>query len=123
MNATNRTCTTSRTTPPSRRMRWPLGSIALLGILCFTLVALAPQAHAATPCCGITAIDLRTGLVTARVTATGRTFQFAVTDPALLKTLKVGQAVQADFATMKVSVRLDRLDPCCAIVTPQAPLK
>jgi len=103
MNAEDRTCTSSRT-------RWLL---VLLGVF---YLALALRADAGAPCCAITAIDLRTGLVTARVTATGRTFQFAVTDPALLKTLKLGQAVQADFRTMKVSLTLNPLEPCCGIV-------
>jgi Cu/Ag efflux protein CusF len=51
--------------------------------------------------------------VAARETATGRTFQFKVNDAALLKSLKVGQKIYANFATKKVSV--DGLVPCCSM--------
>lgn len=67
------------------------------------------------PCCGITAIDARSGVVTARVSATGRTFRFTVTDAATLQSLRAGQGVWADFATKKV--RIYGAAPCCSIVT------
>jgi hypothetical protein len=66
------------------------------------------------PCCGITAIDARTGIATARESATGRMFRFEVKDAALLKTLKVGQMIFADFGTSKV--RISRAEPCCNII-------
>src|SRR2546427_250626 len=89
------------------------GAIASLGLLCMTL--LASQAKAADPCCFITAINQQTGIVTARVNATGQTFQFKVTNQALLKSLKVGQGVYANFQTQKVSV--DGVAPCCSITS------
>lgn len=64
---------------------------------------LAPDALA--PCCAITAINARTGVVTARNLATGKTFRFEFKDRALLKTLTAGQGVWADFAAKQVSVR------------------
>ena len=73
-------------------------------------------AHAAEPCCGITAIDAKSQTATARETKTGRTFQFRVADFKTASSLRVGQAVHADFKTMKVSVRPDAQEPCCAIV-------
>jgi Cu/Ag efflux protein CusF len=79
------------------------------------LSCLFASANAAEPV-GITAIDARAGVVTAR-DATGKlTLQFKVTDAALLKSLKVGQTVQADVGTQRVSIGGP---PCCAIVSVQ----
>ena len=69
----------------------------------------------AKACCPITAVDVRTGLVTAKETATGKSFQFKVTDEKMLKTLKVGQGIYANFKTQKVSV--DGVKSCCPIVS------
>ena len=65
------------------------------------------------PCCSITAIDVSSGIVTAK-DKSARSFQFAVSNPALLRTLKVGQKVFADFSSGKV--RVHGIDPCCNIV-------
>jgi cathepsin L len=85
----------------------------LLGALFLTVLALAPRAEPADPCCQITAINEHTGLVTARETATSRTFEFHVPDAKLLTTLKVGQGVYANFATKQVSH--DGVTACCEI--------
>jgi Cu/Ag efflux protein CusF len=66
------------------------------------------------PCCGITAIDQATGVATAKETATGRVFRFEVRDAALLKSLKIGQKIFADFGSSKV--RIHGSEPCCNIV-------
>ncbi len=84
------------------------------------IVLLATPAWAATPCCNVTAIDARTGMVTAREKATGRTFQFKVTNPAQLRGLKVGQAVAADFKTGKVSVHLAGAAPINGVLVKPA---
>jgi hypothetical protein len=76
----------------------------------------AAESRAATPCCGIVNIGTA-GVVTARETATGRTFEFQVADRRLLATLKIGQSVYADFTTMQVSVQPDGVAPCCGIVS------
>src|SRR2546426_643384 len=60
--------------------------------------------EAANSSCQITAIDAKTGLVTARETATGHTFQFKIDDARLLTSLRPGQAVQADFQVQLVSI-------------------
>jgi hypothetical protein len=52
----------------------------------------------------ITAIDLRTGVVSAKVNASGAPFQFRVTDAKLLAGLHVGEGVYANFTTMEVSL-------------------
>jgi hypothetical protein len=71
-------------------------------------------ADAATPCCGITGISAD-GLVTAQETDSKRVFQFRVDDKALLSSLHVGQAINADFGAQKVSV--NGVTPCCSIVS------
>lgn len=72
------------------------------------------QTRAGGPCCQITAINQQTGMVTAKVNATGQTFEFKVMDVALLRTLKVGQALFANLANKQVS--LDGKTICCPIV-------
>ena len=74
----------------------------------------------ATPCCGIVGIDLATGIVTAKVTATGYHFEFRVTNQRTLASLKVGQGVYANFAGKQASI--DGRTSCCAITSgPTAP--
>jgi hypothetical protein len=86
-----------------------------------TVLLFAPiDASAGEPCCGITAIDARSGVISARETATGRSFQFKLDDATLLDRIKVGQAVDVDFKTMKVTVRPAGSEPCCAITAVNA---
>src|SRR2546425_3384389 len=56
-----------------------------------------PQLQTPPACCVVTAVDVRNGVVTGREPATGRTFQFRVDDPRLVRGLKFGQSVAADF--------------------------
>ena len=79
----------------------------------------AGQANPITPCCGITGVNAETGIIAARENATGRTFSFKVTDANLLKSLKSGQGVYANFATNQVSV--DNVTPCCSILSQAQP--
>lgn len=89
---------------------------AALGLVAAPLSAQKP----ASPCCGIVSIDAATGLVTARVTATGYTFEFKVTNPRTLTSLRVGQGVFANFGGKQVS--LDGRSACCSITSgPSAP--
>ncbi len=82
--------------------------------------ARAPAQQPATPCCGIIAIDAATGIVTAKVTTNGNTFQFKVADARTLATLRVGGGVYANFAGKQVS--LDGRTSCCTITSgPTAP--
>src|SRR6266540_5443663 len=85
------------------------------------LLFAAMSLDAAEPCCSITSIDQRAGVVTARETATGRVFQFRPQNAALLTQLKVGQQVYANFARAQVSV--DGAAPCCTIVGTAAAAK
>jgi hypothetical protein len=80
---------------------------------CCEIVTLEPDGIA--PCCAITGINGATGLITARIVATGREFTFKVANAALLPALRIGQAISADFPANSVSVY--PVDPCCAIVS------
>jgi len=95
-------------------MTKPIAILVLLGLV-LPFGALAPDASAVEPCCNVTAIDARSSVVSARETVTGRTIQFKLDDPTLVGTIKVGQVVEADFKTLKVTVRPSSASPCCAI--------
>lgn len=73
-------------------MRWVC---AVLGVL--AVVVVAGPADARDACCSLTEVDKKSGRVTAREGAEGRTFEFVVTDKNARKSLRVGQAVEADF--------------------------
>ena len=94
--------------------RW-LHRLTLAVLLVAGIFLSAPQARAASACCGITNIDVKTQLVTAKETVTGRTFTFKVSDAKLLNSLKVGQGVYANFATKQVSI--DGKTACCSMVS------
>ena len=64
----------------------------------------------------ITKID-QSGVVTVTDLKSKQTFQFQVSDPNLLKALKVGQLVYPDFQNQKVS--LDGKNLCCTMVNAQ----
>lgn len=102
-------------------MRKPLLRVVTVVVLTLGAMVGPVPADAAEPCCGITAIDAKAQTVTARETKTGRTFQFKVADAKLLSSLKIGQAVHADFKTMKVSVQPDAQEPCCSVVNLRPP--
>jgi hypothetical protein len=65
----------------------------LLGALALSTLTLAQRADAAVPCCSITAIDTKGGLITIKEKATGATCQYRVADAGALRNLKVGGAV------------------------------
>jgi hypothetical protein len=91
------------------------------GALVLGLVFAARPADAAppAPCCEVTAIDAPHGIATAKVTATGKTFQFRAARPETFRALKLGQHVYANLKTGQVS--LDGASVCCEIVaTPVA---
>jgi len=87
----------------------------LLALFALFLSGFLRPAAAAEPCCQITGIDTSRGTVTAKESASQRTFQFTVKDRLLLSGLKVGQRIYANFNTKQVSV--DGGSFCCAIVS------
>ena len=67
-------------------------------------VSVPPDVIAGTPCCSITAVDRKTGIVTAKNTETGESFKFRLGDAAQVGKIKTGDKVSADFQTRQVTV-------------------
>ena len=95
-----------------RAVRTSLTFVLLVGAAAIASPVRA-SAQQAGQCCVITAVDAATGTATARETATGRVFEFRARTPAAAGGLRVGQAVQANFARNMVSV--DGRTVCCTI--------
>ena len=79
------------------------------------LIVVRPAGAQTAACCSVTAIDARTGTITARESATGRDFQFRLANALQLNGLRVGSPVYANFAAKQVS--LDGKTACCAITS------
>ena len=77
------------------------------------LALAAGEAYSVEPCCGITSVNVKSGLVKARALDGSRTFQFTVKDKSTLSQLRVGQQIYADFGTRQVSINEGK--PCCAM--------
>ena len=92
---------------------------SLIGVVALLLVP--GLASAQLKCCyQVTAIDTRTGVVSAAEASTGTTLQFQVRDRLLLARIRVNQQVYADLVARQVG--LDGRQACCAIVgTPVPP--
>lgn len=88
------------------------------GALFAGALLILPEAASAQPCCSVTSIDQKSGVVSAKENATGRAFQFKVGDGKLLGSLRLGQAAYANFKTNQVS--LDGKTVCCSIVNASA---
>ena len=72
-----------------------------------SFLALAETSDAqprAAACCTVASVNASTGVVTGTVTATGYVFEFKARNQAALGAVKVGQAVQANFANNQVSL-------------------
>jgi Cu/Ag efflux protein CusF len=89
---------------------------AMLLLLGLPTVASAQRRDTTTACCRVVRLDAANGQVTARETATGYTFRFAVKDRRIRAAIKIGDAVWADFATKAVKLNTNDSEPCCAIV-------
>src|SRR2546427_4274940 len=79
-----------------------------------------PRVQSPLSCWVVAAADVRNVMVTARETATGRTFQFKVDDLRLVGALKIGQSVGADFQAQMAWI--PPLPSRYRIVTAQAPV-
>jgi hypothetical protein len=88
-------------------------------VLAMLLVVSSAICAQVKQCCTVTAVDVRTGTVTANEDATRRAFVFKVTDAKLLATLRPGQGVFANFSTHQVSI--DGKTACGQIVSGAAP--
>lgn|SRR5450759_696176 len=87
-----------------KRQRWVLVLGMALIIGASIAVPVPPEVSAGTPCCSITAIDMKTGIVTAKNTATGETFEFKLGNAAQIRNIKIGDQVSTDFQTREVTV-------------------
>ncbi len=94
--------------------------VALLCLLGVQAMLQPAVARAQSACCVITAIDARSAVVSAKVSATGAAFQFKVTNPKILAGLRLGLAIYANFTTRQVS--LDGKTMCCVITSGPQPL-
>lgn len=86
-----------------------------------------PQTTTAVPCCSVIGINKTTGIVTARETTTGRTFQFTAS-AAQLGTLTAGDPVSVDLKRGQVTALRGKTIqatpmmepeggvPCCAVL-------
>jgi hypothetical protein len=79
----------------------------------FIVLVLHQIGHASSTSYPITNID-RNGVVTVTDLKSKQTFQFHVTDPKVLRSLKMGQLVYPDFPNQQVS--LDGRTICCEMV-------
>jgi hypothetical protein len=80
------------------------------------VVRAATQQSAVPACCRVVRVDAERSLVTARETATGYTFRFALKSRRVLDALKIGQPVWADFTAKTVKLKATDASPCCGIV-------
>lgn len=88
-----------------RKMQpWVLASGLALIIGASIAVSVPPEVFAGTPCCSITTIDVKTGIVTAKDTATGETIEFRLGDSTKIRNIKIGDPVSTDSQTREVTV-------------------
>jgi hypothetical protein len=67
-------------------------------------VSVPTEVSAGTPCCSVTTVDRKTGIVTAKNTATGETIKFRLGDAAQIGNIKIGDQVSTDIQTRQVTV-------------------
>ncbi|HEY3746987.1 MAG TPA: hypothetical protein VGL17_12125 [Gemmatimonadaceae bacterium] len=97
-----------------------IAQASLLISLIFSMTTEASaQKKPLDPCCGIIAVDVRTGIVTAKVNATGNVFEFKASNPATLGALKPGQPLFANFVNHQIS--LDGKTVCCTVTSAPRP--
>ena len=87
-----------------KMQRWTLVLGMALIIEGSIAASLPHEVSAATPCCSVTAIDTKTGIVTAKNTATGETIEFRLGDAAQIKNIKISDPVSTDSRTREVTV-------------------
>jgi Cu/Ag efflux protein CusF len=83
---------------------WVLTSGLALILGASMAVSVPLEVGAGTPCCSITTVDKKTGIVTAKNTATGETFKFRLGDAAQIGNIKTGDQVSMDVQTRQVTV-------------------
>ena len=100
-----------------------IGNRLASALLLISIILFAPDRVKAQkplePCCGIVTVNARTGVVRAKVIATGNVFEFKASNPATLATLKPGQPVFANFTNHQIS--LDGKTACCTMTSAPRP--
>ena len=76
----------------------------------------AAAVDTAPACCTIVRVDSIRAEVTARELATGFTFMFAVKSRRLLRALRPGLRVWADFSRKTVRLSAEEREPCCTLL-------
>jgi hypothetical protein len=84
-------------------------------------VSVPPDVSAGSPCCSITTIDMKTGIVTAKNTATGGTFEFRLGNAAQIRNIRIGDQVSTDFQTREVTVHSFQPVDGILIIAPKHP--
>lgn len=79
------------------------------------MASAALRVYAVEPCCNIVSINSRAGTVTAKVNATGQQFEFRLSSPAQIPSLRVGQPIFANLRNRQVS--LDGQHPAGQVVS------
>jgi hypothetical protein len=81
-------------------------SISGMALILGTSIAVSvpPDVSAGTPCCSVTTVDRKTGIVTAKKTATGETIKFRLLEAAQIGNIKIGDQVSTDLQTRQVTV-------------------
>ena len=96
--------------------------LALVLILGASIAAsVPPEVSADTPCCRITTIDMKTGILTAKNATTGETFEFRLGNAAQIRNIKIGDQVSPDFQTRMVTVHSFQPVEGILIITPRPP--
>jgi hypothetical protein len=86
----------------SRSAQFRISVTAVLMFLAATAMFLLAQVQ--TPAASITAVNPQTGVVTAKVNATGQAFQFTLNNRSQTSQLRVGQGVYANLTARQVSL-------------------
>src|SRR5690242_6836331 len=78
--------------------------LAVASLCSFSAALGGPPPQAGAACCSVTRANPMNGVVTAKVNSTGQQFQFTLGNLAQARTLRIGQAVYANFSTRQVSL-------------------
>ncbi len=82
-----------------------LGMTLVVGAL--IMISAPREVSAVAPCCEVTAIDMKTGIVTAENFTTKETFEFKLGNETQLKNIKIGDKVSADTLNGTITVHGD----------------
>jgi len=84
--------------------RWV--SVLGMALLLAASIALSvpPEVGAGAPCCSVTSVDKKTGVVKAKDADTGETFEIRLHDATQTGNIRTGDRVSTDFETRQVTI-------------------